>query len=290
MGQRELHAKEVGHALQAAHAAVDVVAQEDEVARRQRHAEPPDVVGEEVQVLQVAVDVAEDVGRTLEEGDARLGLEDWADAGVELEQVLGELGAVEVGHVGGRVLEHLRDAVDDVGYGGGGFALPSILAGGQRSSAGDVMVVVGQGVEDGRRGDAGAPSHPGAEVGHLLPLGAAALDGVLVDVVAVRAEGVVAPAGAGPPRPPDGGAAVILPRERRQLVLEERHLLLEGGDLGITLDEEGGRPILAAASNAADATDAAAGHAPRALGGVGPAMDDDEFDLICNCNTGTTDK
>ena len=61
------------------------------------------------------------------------------------------------------------------------------------------MVVVGQGVEDGRRGDAGAPSHPGAEVGQLLPLGAAALaDSVLVDVVAVRAEGVVTPAGAGP--------------------------------------------------------------------------------------------
>ena len=115
VGQRELHTKEVGHALQAAHAAVDVVAQEDEVARRQRHAQPPDVVGEEVQVLQVAVDVAEDVGRTLEEGDARLGLEDGADAGVELEQVLCKLGAVQVRHVGGRVLEHLRDAVDDVG-------------------------------------------------------------------------------------------------------------------------------------------------------------------------------
>ena len=73
---------------------------------------------------------------------------------------------------------------------------------------------------------------------------------------------------------------MILPRERRQLVLEERHLLLEGGDLGIALDEDGGGPIPTAAAStyAADAAEAAVGHAPRALGGVGPGRDD--FDLI----------
>ena len=124
------------------------------------------------------------------------------------------------------------------------------------------MVVVGQRVEDGRRGDAGVAAHPGAEVGQLLAPGAA-LGGVLVDVVAVRAEGVMAAASTGTA---DRGAGVILAGERRQLVLEESDLLLEGGDLGIALDEEGVGPI---PSDAANAADAAVGQTPRPLGGVG---------------------
>lgn len=257
VGQRELHNEQIRHAFQTAHAPVDVVAQKDKVARRQRHPQPPNVVGEEVQVLEVAVDVAEDVGRTLEEGDAGLGLQQGTDAGVELEEVLGELGAVEVRHVGGGVLEHFGDAVDDVGDGGGGLA--AVLAGRQGTAAAAAaavgggstgVVVVGQRVEDGRRGDAGVAAHPGAEVGQLLPPGAA-LGGVLVDVMAVRAEGVVA---APPAGTADRGTRVVLAGERRQLVLEESDLLLEGGDLGIALDEEGVGPIPStAASDAADA-------------------------------------
>ena len=282
VGQRELHNEQICHALQAAHAAVDVVPQKDEVARRQRHAQPPNVVGEEVQVLEVAVDVAEDVGRTLEEGDARLGLQQRTDAGVELEDVLGELGAVEVRHVGGWLLKHLGDAVDGVGDGGGGFG--TVLAGRQGAAAAIAsgggcsgVVVVGQRVEDGRRGDAGVAAHPGAEVGQLLPPGSA-LGGVLVHVVAVRAEGVMAAASTGTA---DRGAGVILAGERRQLVLEESHLLLEGGDLGIALDEEGVGPIPSAASDAADAADAAIGQSPRPLGGMG-SVDGQMGAMQCN--------
>ena len=73
--------------------------------------------------------------------------------------------------------------------------------------------------------------------------------------------------------------------------LEESDLLLEGGDLGVALDEDGGGPIPTAAAStyAADAAEAAVGHAPRALGGVGPGRCM-MTNLICNCNTGTTDK
>ena len=272
VGQRELHNEQIRHAFQTAHAPVDVVAQKDKVARRQRHPQPPNVVGEEVQVLEVAVDVAEDVGRTLEEGDAGFGLQQRTDAGVELEEVLGELGAVEVRHVGGWLLEHLGDAVDGVGDGGGGLA--AVLAGRQGTAAAAAavgggstgVVVVGQRVEDGRRGDAGVAAHPGAEVGQLLPPGSA-LGGVLVHVVAVRAEGVMAAASTGTA---DRGAGVILAGERRQLVLEESHLLLEGGDLGIALDEEGVGPIPSAATS--DAADAAIGQSPGPLGGVGSGL------------------
>ena len=281
VGQRELHNEQISHALQTAHAAVDVVPQKDKVARSQRHAQPPNVVGEEVQILEVAVDVPEDVGRTLEEGDAGFGLQQRTDAGVELEDVLGELGAVEVRHVGGGLLEHLGDAVDDVGDGGGGLA--AVLAGRQgtaaiASSGGSCsgVVVVGQRVEDGRRGDAGVAAHPGAKVGQLLPPGAA-LGGVLVDVVAVRAEGVVAAPSAGTA---DRGAGVILAGERRQLVLQQGHLLLEGGDLGIALDEEGVGPIPSAA--ASDAADAATGQTPRPLGGVGSGLLGARRAMQCN--------
>ena len=280
VGQRELHNEQIRHALQTAHAAVDVVPQKDKVARRQRHAQPPNVVGEEVQILEVAVDVPEDVGRTLEEGDAGFGLQQRPDAGVELEDVLGELGAVEVRHVGGGLLEHLGDAVDDVGDGGGGLA--AVLAGRQGTAAAisggscSGVVVVGQRVEDGRRGDAGVAAHPGAEVGQLLPPGAA-LGGVLVHVVAVRAEGVMAAASAGTA---DRGAGVILAGERRQLVLQQGHLLLEGGDLGIALDEEGVGPVPSTA--ASDAANAAIGQTPRPLGGVGSGLLGARRAMQCN--------
>jgi hypothetical protein len=50
-GVEQLESKEVCDTLEGAHAAVHVVTQEEELARRQIHAELPDVVGEEVQVL-----------------------------------------------------------------------------------------------------------------------------------------------------------------------------------------------------------------------------------------------
>ena len=67
-----LEGEEVGDDLQRAQAAVHVVAEEEEAPRRQRHPEFPDVVAEEVQVLQIPVRVAEDVGRRLEAQHPRL--------------------------------------------------------------------------------------------------------------------------------------------------------------------------------------------------------------------------
>ena len=55
------------------------------------HSQVPDVVREEVQILEVAVNVPEDVRGTLEEDAPRLVLEDGFDLLVELQQVLGEL-------------------------------------------------------------------------------------------------------------------------------------------------------------------------------------------------------
>jgi hypothetical protein len=65
------------------------------------------VVREEVEVLQVPVDVAKDVGGRLEREAARLGLEVRLDALAELDQVLREAGGVEVVDLVQRLAEHV---------------------------------------------------------------------------------------------------------------------------------------------------------------------------------------
>lgn len=115
MGQRQLHTKQIGHAFQTAHSTIDVITQKDKVASRQRHPQPPYVVREEMQILQITMNVAKDVGGRLEEGDSRLGLEQGPDLGIQLEQILGKFGRIQIRHAGGRVLEHFRYTIDYVG-------------------------------------------------------------------------------------------------------------------------------------------------------------------------------
>ena len=59
IGVQHLQSEEIRHALQAGHAPVHIVPQKQELSGGEVHAQLPDVVCEEVQVLQVAVDVSE---------------------------------------------------------------------------------------------------------------------------------------------------------------------------------------------------------------------------------------
>mmetsp|Transcript_24742 Transcript_24742/g.72449 ORF Transcript_24742/g.72449 Transcript_24742/m.72449 type:complete len:82 (-) Transcript_24742:1411-1656(-) len=70
--EEELHSEEVGDALQALHAPIDEVAQEDEVPGGEGHTQPPHIVTEKVKILEIAMDVTEHIGGALEEGHSRL--------------------------------------------------------------------------------------------------------------------------------------------------------------------------------------------------------------------------
>lgn len=139
VGEHELHRQQVRHHLQARHAPVDVIPQEDEVPGREGHAEVPYVVREEVQVLEIAVYVPEDVRGTLEEDASRLVLEYAPNLLVQLDEVLRELLRLQVPHVLVGASEHVLDAVDE-----------RLLRG---------QSLVGEGVEYRLGGDGGVAAH-----------------------------------------------------------------------------------------------------------------------------------
>mmetsp|Transcript_29251 Transcript_29251/g.70568 ORF Transcript_29251/g.70568 Transcript_29251/m.70568 type:complete len:372 (-) Transcript_29251:1305-2420(-) len=113
LGEHELHREEVRHHLQAGHAPIDVIPQEHEVPGGEAHSEVPHVVAEEMQVLEVAVYVPEDVRGTLEEDASGLVLEDGTYPLVELDEILRELFGLEVRYVFVGGAEHVLDAVDE---------------------------------------------------------------------------------------------------------------------------------------------------------------------------------
>mmetsp|Transcript_29615 Transcript_29615/g.62389 ORF Transcript_29615/g.62389 Transcript_29615/m.62389 type:complete len:264 (-) Transcript_29615:862-1653(-) len=91
LGQHQFHCQQIRHHLETRHAAINVISQKDKVPCRQGHAQIPNIVREEVQVLKIAVYVAKDVGGTLKEDATRLIFQNALDLFVELEQVFSEL-------------------------------------------------------------------------------------------------------------------------------------------------------------------------------------------------------
>jgi len=79
-----------------------------------------------MQIFQIAVDVPENVGGTLEEDAARFVFQDGADFFVETVEVFGELVGFEVGDVIGGGGEHVGDSAED---GAGGISLEESVVG-----------------------------------------------------------------------------------------------------------------------------------------------------------------
>mmetsp|Transcript_10086 Transcript_10086/g.28721 ORF Transcript_10086/g.28721 Transcript_10086/m.28721 type:complete len:451 (-) Transcript_10086:225-1577(-) len=203
IGELQLHRQKVRGDLQTGHSAIDVISQEQKVAGGEGHPQPPDVVGKEVQILKISMDIAEDVGRALQEDDARLPLQYVAHLLAELEEVLGELVAVQVVDVRGRALEHVEDA--------DGQRVRGVLALHRRQRRHDLL-----------RADAGVAAH-------ALSLGPQhrALATPASDLLDVHGMGRHLPALA------LGTAAGML--RSFQLVCQRAYLGLQGCDFGIPL-------------------------------------------------------
>ena len=111
-GELLFHGEEVGDRFEAAEAAVNVIAEKQKVSRRQTHAEAPNIVGEEVQIFQIAVNVAKDVARTLQKDDTRFLFQQVFATFTQFQQVFGKLLRIQVIHVLRGMLEHVEDALD----------------------------------------------------------------------------------------------------------------------------------------------------------------------------------
>lgn len=197
-----------------------------------------------MQIFQIAVNVPEDVGGTLEEDAARFVFQDGADFLVETVEVFGELVGFEVRDVIGGGGEHFGDSVED---GAGGISL------------GKSVVGVGMSRRRCRR-DAVPHAHPADAV---APLSLQRIQHLRSSNAGISSH--AAPFGLDDlPPPPAGfcgghshGGSVggELPRfvlplslvvlnglflgEVGELILEGEDLFLEGGDGGISFAEEG---------------------------------------------------
>eukprot|EP00515_Schizochytrium_aggregatum_P004943 CAMPEP_0202051872 /NCGR_PEP_ID=MMETSP0963-20130614/4903_1 /ASSEMBLY_ACC=CAM_ASM_000494 /TAXON_ID=4773 /ORGANISM="Schizochytrium aggregatum, Strain ATCC28209" /LENGTH=493 /DNA_ID=CAMNT_0048617085 /DNA_START=229 /DNA_END=1710 /DNA_ORIENTATION=+ len=145
--------EQVGHELDAVRATVHVVPEEEKLSGSQVHAHRPDVVRKELQVLQVAVQVAEDVHWRLELENARLGRELLRGAFTEVDEAIGKVLGLEVV---GAADERLRP--DQVGHALHEILVVSCLAAAVRGTGQPRELLAG--------GDAGRPSESHLE--HLL--------------------------------------------------------------------------------------------------------------------------
>mmetsp|Transcript_30894 Transcript_30894/g.61926 ORF Transcript_30894/g.61926 Transcript_30894/m.61926 type:complete len:469 (+) Transcript_30894:213-1619(+) len=243
--QRQLHGKQICHALETAHAPVDVISQKDEIPRRETHAQIPNVIGEEMQIFQIAVDVPENVGGTLEEDAARFVFQDGADFFVETVEVFGELVGFEVGDVIGGGGEHVGDSAED---GAGGISLEESVVGvrmarRRRRRRGavahahppDAVAPLSlQRIQHPRSGNAGISSHAAPFGLDDLPPPPAGFRGGHSHGGSVGGE---------LPRFVLSLSMVVLNGlffgEVGELVLKGEDLFLEGGDGGISFAEEG---------------------------------------------------
>mmetsp|Transcript_23109 Transcript_23109/g.64075 ORF Transcript_23109/g.64075 Transcript_23109/m.64075 type:complete len:319 (+) Transcript_23109:1541-2497(+) len=109
----QLHRQEIRNDFQTVHAPIHVVAQKQKVPGGETHAEPPDIVGKEMEIFQVPVNVPEYVTGTLQVNDAGFPFQDLPNLLAQLEQVRGKELVSQVLDVLVRTLEHFHDAHDD---------------------------------------------------------------------------------------------------------------------------------------------------------------------------------
>mmetsp|Transcript_23303 Transcript_23303/g.55100 ORF Transcript_23303/g.55100 Transcript_23303/m.55100 type:complete len:230 (-) Transcript_23303:6-695(-) len=107
----QLQTKQIGDAFQTLEAAVDVVAQKQKIARRQGQSQPPQIVAEKVQILQIAVNVAQHVARALQKQTPGFAFEQLTDPDGNLVQILGELFRLRIFHVVRRALKQIENAL-----------------------------------------------------------------------------------------------------------------------------------------------------------------------------------
>jgi hypothetical protein len=105
-GQLQLHRQQITDDFQAAHATIDVISQEQKVPGRQAHAESPQVVREEVQIFQIAMNVTEDVTRGLQEYDSWLLFQKELAFLAQCQKIQSKLFAVQVIDVSRGMLKH----------------------------------------------------------------------------------------------------------------------------------------------------------------------------------------
>ena len=111
-GERLLHGQQVRTSFEAAEASVDVIAKEQKVSRRQTHAEAPDIVGKEMQIFQITVNIAKHVARALQKYHARFLFQQVFAMFAQFQQVFGKLLRVQVIHVLRGVLKHVENALN----------------------------------------------------------------------------------------------------------------------------------------------------------------------------------
>jgi hypothetical protein len=165
--QCQLHGQEIGRDFQTGHAPIDVISQEQEATGCQGHSQPPNIVGEKMQIFQIAMNVSKDVSRTLHIDDPWFSFEDMTDFLTQLEEIFGKLFTVQVIQMFRRPLKHVQNSKG-------------------QGMIGIVIVHTGQGRHDLLRVNTGLTAHSFASAGSHDGAGTSPSRGDLLNVGGVR--------------------------------------------------------------------------------------------------------
>ena len=108
----QFQGKQIGQTFQTLLAPIDIVTQKQKVARRQTQAETPQIVTKKVQIFQIAMNVAKDIGGRLQKDDARFRFQQVAHADGNFVQILGKLLRIQVIQMLRRTLKHVNNALN----------------------------------------------------------------------------------------------------------------------------------------------------------------------------------
>jgi len=111
-GERLFHGQQVGDRFETTEASIDVITEKQKVSRRQTHAEAPDIVGEKMQIFQIAVNIAKHVAGALQKYHAWFLFQQVFAMFAQFQQVFGKLLRIQVIHVLRGVLKHVENALN----------------------------------------------------------------------------------------------------------------------------------------------------------------------------------
>mmetsp|Transcript_18594 Transcript_18594/g.27643 ORF Transcript_18594/g.27643 Transcript_18594/m.27643 type:complete len:209 (+) Transcript_18594:768-1394(+) len=107
MREQQFHSEKVGYTFETTHATIDVVTEEYKVASCESHSKSPNIVAKEMQIFEVAMDVAKYVCWALQEGYSRFTFQHLLDFVVEFDEIFCKLFSIQVIEMTGWIFEHV---------------------------------------------------------------------------------------------------------------------------------------------------------------------------------------